>query len=209
MRPVRAAALVLVLLGVGLAYTGARDRERAKAWERQADSVMGLAKAMHDHQTAVLRDSLLIARTEQALAVGRAARAEAAVRPARVVVTETKAALPVVDAGLDSGRMIRARDEVIAAQDTVIERQAVLVVTLTEVIRADSGIARLYVRQREVDSLRIGALESTLASRPHRRTLLGLLPLPRVRCGVGMGIGVSLAGTNVQAGPIAGCLLTY
>lgn len=201
-------AAVVAVLVAGVAHT-ARDSEQAKAWERGVKVVMGAQRKAYQDTTAQLRDSLLFAWTEKALAEGRAATAVKAVAPARVVTVEKKAALPVVDAGRDSGLMIRARDEVIAAQDTLLERQDRLVVALTDVIRADSGVARLYVRQRDVDSLRIGALETALATRPRASKLLGFLPRPKVKCGIGAGLGASPSGTNVQAGPIAGCILTY
>lgn len=90
---------------------------------------------------------------------------------------------------------------IIAVQDTLITAQRGHIKTLTEIVQADSGIARLYVIQRGTDSTRIRVLEK----QQRGPTIFGLR-LPKVRCVA----GVVVVAYPSQAGGLGGsCGLSF
>lgn len=128
-----------------------------------------------------------------------------------------KAAVVVADAGGDSSAMIRTRDNLIAAQDTVIGwvRDTVIdgkpvqvraglrghVATLTSIVVADSAVIRVFRRQRGTDSTRIKDLEKSVGG----WTVLGI-KLPKVKCTVG---GAAVVYPKQAAGLGGGCGFTF
>ena len=196
---VTAAGMILVW---GLECRG-RQQEKERAWQQRADSSLGAAKRAYQDTVNRVNRQLLEQYAARRDAEARTADAEARARRARARVDTVRLAFRTDSTVRDS---LDTALGVIEAQDTALARQQAVLVGLTDMVRADSGVRRLFELRVAADSQRIASLEGVLRARPRGPRFLGVA-LPQVRCGMGLGVGLSLAG-KPTGGPIAGCLLT-
>jgi hypothetical protein len=167
--------VVLVVLVIRGYIQQGRDAEREKieraAHEKLTDSLT-VALAGRIAKVDTLVDTLKVERVRVVKAAAR--------------VDTVTVRLPAADASGDSLRMIRARDTIIATQDTLIREQAGHIVTLNEVIKADSAVVLVYRTQRFADSTRIQQLQKPQGL---RIPVLGIRLKPK--CGLGGGLDVA------------------
>lgn len=196
---VTAAGMVLVW---GLECHG-RQQERERAWQARADSALGAQRKVYQDTVNAVNRLLLTQYTARQEAEARTRAAEARARTARARVDTVRIGFQSDSTARDSLTTALA---VIEAQDTALARVEAVVVSLEGIVKADSGVRRLFEARVAVDSARIARLEGVLASRPRPRRFLGL-KLPEVRCGVGLGVTLSLTG-RPTGGPAVACILT-
>lgn len=194
--------LVGMVLVWGLECRG-RQQEKERAWQQRADSSLGAARRAYQDTVNKVNRQLLEQYSARRDAEARTVDAEGRARRTRARVDTVRLAFQGDSTVRDS---LSTALEVIEAQDTALARQQAVVVGLTDLVRADSGIRRLFELRMAADSQRIASLEGVLRARPRGPRFLGVA-LPEVRCGIGLGVGLSLSGTPT-GGPIGGCLLT-